>query len=100
MEMLLTGEPITAERARELGLINRVVAPEILTSETMTLAEAIAGKPRATLKTGKEAFHRQREMGLADAYDYAARVMTENMLAAEAEEGICAFLGKREPKWP
>jgi enoyl-CoA hydratase/carnithine racemase len=100
MEMLLTGEPITAARARELGLVNRVVAPERLTAETMALAAKIAAKPRATVKTGKEAFYRQREMPLADAYDYASRVMTENMLAAEAEEGICAFLEKREPKWP
>jgi len=100
MEMLLTGEPVTAERARELGLVNRVVAPKALTAETMALAAKIAGKPRHTLKVGKEAFYRQREMALNEAYDYASRVMTENMLAAEAEEGICAFLEKREPKWP
>jgi enoyl-CoA hydratase/carnithine racemase len=100
MEMLLTGEPITAEQARELGLVNRVVAPERLTAETMALAAKIAAKPRATVKTGKEAFYRQREMKLAEAYAYASRVMTENMLAAEAEEGICAFLEKRAPRWP
>jgi enoyl-CoA hydratase/carnithine racemase len=99
LEMLLTGEPIGAERARELGLVNRVATPEDLTGETMALARKIAGKPHATVKTGKDAFYRQREMGLADAYDYAARVMTQNMLAADAEEGICAFLEKREPKW-
>ena len=66
----------------------------------MALAQKIAAKPRATVKTGKEAFYRQIEMPLAEAYDYAARVMTENMLDAEAEEGICAFLEKREPQWP
>ena len=66
----------------------------------MALAQKIASKPRATVKTGKEAFYRQIEMPLADAYDYASQVMTENMLDAEAAEGICAFLEKREPKWP
>lgn len=100
MEMLLTGEPVTAERARELGLVNRVAAPADLTREAMALARKIAGKPRATVKTGKAAFYRQREMDLAQAYEYAARVMTENMLADDAEEGICAFLEKRNPRWP
>ncbi len=100
MEMLLTGEAISADEARRIGLVNRVVDPAALEDETMKLARSIASKPAATVKTGKEAFHRQLEMGLRDAYDYASRVMTENMLAAEAEEGICAFLEKREPKWP
>jgi enoyl-CoA hydratase/carnithine racemase len=100
MEMLLTGEKITAQRARELGLVNRVVPQEQLTAQTMALAEKIAAKPRATVRTGKEAFYRQIEMPLGQAYDYAARVMTENMLDREAEEGICAFLEKREAKWP
>ena len=68
--------------------------------ETMLLANSIASKPRGTLKTGKEAFYRQLEMPLAEAYAYASQVMTENMLDAEACEGIGAFLGKREPKWP
>jgi enoyl-CoA hydratase/carnithine racemase len=83
-----------------IGLINKVVAPEILESETMALAGLIATKPRATIKTGKEAFYRQLEMPLAEAYAYASQVMTENMLDAEACEGIGAFLGKREPRWP
>ena len=100
MEMLLTGEMISADEARRLGLVNRVVAPGKLQAETMALAQKIAAKPRATVRTGKEAFYRQIEMPLADAYDYASRVMTENMLNAEAEEGICAFLEKRTPKWP
>jgi enoyl-CoA hydratase/carnithine racemase len=100
MEMLLTGEMVAAERAREIGLINRVAAPEVLTAETMALAQLIASKPRATVKIGKEAFYRQVEMPLSDAYDYASRVMTENMLAAEAAEGIGAFVEKRDPKWP
>jgi enoyl-CoA hydratase/carnithine racemase len=100
MEMLLTGDMVSADEARALGLVNRVVAPEALCAETMTLAQKIASKPRVTVRTGKEAFYRQIEMTLADAYDYASRVMTENMLKSEAEEGICAFLEKREPKWP
>jgi enoyl-CoA hydratase/carnithine racemase len=100
MEMLLTGEFVPAEGARQMGLINRVVAPDKLQAETMAMAQTIAAKPRATVRTGKEAFYRQIEMPLADAYDYASRVMTENMLNAEAEEGICAFLEKREPRWP
>jgi enoyl-CoA hydratase/carnithine racemase len=100
MEMLLTGEMISADDAATLGLINRAVAPDVLVSETMELAALVASKPRATVKTGKEAFYRQLEMPLSEAYDYASRVITENMLRAESSEGICAFLEKREPKWP
>ena len=100
MEMLLTGEMISAEEARRIGLINRISGPEALDAETMTHAELIAPKPHGTLKIGKEAFYRQVEMPLAEAYDYASQVMTMNMLAAEAEEGIGAFVEKREPKWP
>jgi len=100
MEMLLTGEMVEPEEARRIGLVNEVVAPETLESETSILAAKIAAKPRQTLKIGKEAFYRQLEMPLAEAYAYASQVMTENMLEAEACEGIGAFLGKREPKWP
>lgn len=100
MEMLLTGEAVEAGEAQRLGLINRVVPAARLKEETMALAQKIAGKPRATVRTGKEAFYRQIEMPLAEAYDYASRVMTENMLDAEAEEGVCAFLEKRSAKWP
>jgi enoyl-CoA hydratase/carnithine racemase len=100
MEMLLTGEPIDGERAVQIGLINKVVAPEILEGETMLLADKIASKPRGTLKTGKGAFYRQLEMPLAEAYAYASKVMTENMLDGEACEGIGAFIEKREPRWP
>lgn len=100
MEMLLTGDMVSAEEAHRIGLVNRVVAPGALESETMKLAQLIASKPRATVKIGKEAFYRQLETPLAEAYDYASRVMTENMLNAEASEGICAFVEKREPKWP
>ena len=100
MEMLLTGEAIDGEQAVRIGLINKVVAPEILQSETMMLAGKIASKPRGTLKIGKDAFYRQLEMPLAEAYAYASKVMTENMLEGEACEGIGAFLEKREPRWP
>jgi enoyl-CoA hydratase/carnithine racemase len=100
MEMLLTGEMVTAEEAVRIGLINRAVAPDNLSSETMALARKIAAKPYATVRTGKHAFYQQLEMPLEAAYAYAAQVMTENMLNAEAHEGIGAFLEKREPRWP
>lgn len=100
MEMLLTGEPIRADEALRIGLVNRVVEHELLASETTALAQRIAQKPVKTVRTGKEAFYRQLEMGLSDAYAYASEVMTANMLAAEAEEGIDAFLDKRPPNWP
>jgi enoyl-CoA hydratase/carnithine racemase len=100
MEMLLTGEMVSAEHAHRIGLVNRVVAPEALDSGTMELAELVAAKPRTTVKIGKEAFYRQLEMPLSDAYDYASQVMTTNMLEAEAREGIEAFVEKRNPNWP
>jgi enoyl-CoA hydratase/carnithine racemase len=99
MEMLLTGEPIPAERAREIGLVNRVVAAGTERDAAIALAEKVALKSAYTVKLGKEAFYRQAEMSLADAYRYAAEVMTENMMARDAEEGIGAFIEKREPKW-
>jgi enoyl-CoA hydratase/carnithine racemase len=100
MEMLLTGEMVSADEARRIGLVNHVADPAALEGKTMELAHLIASKPAATVKIGKAAFYRQLEMGLSEAYDYASRVMTENMLAAEAEEGICAFVEKRDPQWP
>jgi enoyl-CoA hydratase/carnithine racemase len=100
MEMLLTGEMIGAGDAVRIGLVNRVVSGAELESETLKLAQLIASKPKTTVKIGKDAFYRQLEMPLSDAYDYASRVMTENMLEAEAEEGIGAFVEKRDPKWP
>jgi len=99
MEMLLTGEPISAERAREIGLINRVVTAGTERDAAIALAEQIAGKSAHTVKIGKAAFYRQAEMNLADAYHFAAEIMTENMMARDAEEGIGAFIAKREPKW-
>jgi len=100
MEMLLTGEMVSADEAVRIGLINRAVAAENLTAETMALAKKIASKPYATVRTGKHAFYQQLEMPLEAAYAYAAQVMTENMLHAEAHEGIGAFLEKRDPRWP
>ncbi|MBR0817564.1 enoyl-CoA hydratase [Bradyrhizobium liaoningense] len=99
MEMLLTGEPIPAERAREIGLVNRVVAAGTERDAAIALAEKVALKSAYTVKLGKEAFYRQAEMSLADAYRYAAQVMTENMMARDAEEGIGAFIEKRTPTW-
>jgi len=99
MEMLLTGDLIPAEDAVRIGLINRIVAPGSEHAQALALAEKIAGKSALTVKIGKEAFYRQAEMPLADAYKYASEVMVENMLARDAEEGISAFIEKREPKW-
>jgi enoyl-CoA hydratase/carnithine racemase len=99
MEMLLTGDLITAEDAARIGLVNRLVAPGSEHAETLALAEKIAAKSTLTVKIGKEAFYRQAEMPLAEAYKYASVVMVENMLARDAEEGISAFIEKREPKW-
>lgn len=100
MEMLLTGQPISADQAARIGLINRAVAPAELERETRALAQVIAAKPAATLKMGKVAFQHQLELGLSNAYDYVGEVMVQNMLHAEAVEGICAFIEKRSPKWP
>lgn len=99
MEMLLTGEPVAAATARDIGLINRVVAVGTERDAAIALAQKVALKSAYTVKLGKEAFYRQAEMGLAEAYRYAAEVMTENMMARDAEEGIGAFIEKREPKW-
>jgi enoyl-CoA hydratase/carnithine racemase len=99
MEMLLTGETIDAATAKEFGLVNRVVPQQYLNQIVRKYAQTIVSKSPLTLKIGKEAFYRQAEMGLADAYDYATRVMVENMLARDAEEGIGAFIEKRRPEW-
>lgn len=99
MEMLLTGDAIDAATARDIGLVNRVVSPADLMAETQALARQIASKSAQTVKIGKAAFYRQAEMDLAEAYAYAAQVMTDNMLARDAEEGINAFLERRNPIW-
>ena len=99
MEMLLTGDLIDAARAREIGLVNRVVPPDALDATVAALAAQIAGKSQLTLAIGKEAFYRQAEMPLDDAYRYAAEAMTRNMMARDAAEGIDAFLEKRAACW-
>jgi enoyl-CoA hydratase/carnithine racemase len=100
MEMLLLGEMVGAEDALALGLVNRVVVPDRVVNEAVELGRQIAMKPKRTLKIGKEAFYRQLDMKLEDAYRYTSEVMVENMLDAEAEEGIGAFIDKRKPNWP
>ncbi len=99
MEMLLTGESIDASTAREFGLINRIVPKQYLDLMVTKYAETIASKSPLTLKIGKEAFYQQIEMPLDKAYEHCANVMVENMMAHDAEEGINAFLQKREPDW-
>ena len=99
MEMLLTGDTISADEAKRIGLVNRVVARGQEREEAIALARKIASKSAATVKLGKEAFYAQNEMNLADAYRYASRVMTENMMMHDAAEGIGAFLEKRNPAW-
>src|SRR5262249_42241288 len=94
MEMLLTGEFVAAARAYEVGLVNRVVAPGQEREEAWKLAKTVASKSSYVQKIGKEAYYRQRDMSLAEAYKYGARVMAENMMARDAEEGIGAFLEK------
>lgn len=99
MEMLLTGASVSAADAAGMGLVNRVVPAERLAAETDALARVIASKSSHTLKVGKEAFYAQAEMSLDEAYALTARVMVENMLARDAEEGISAFIEKRPPVW-
>ncbi len=99
MEMLLTGEMVTAAEAVRLGLINRAVPEAELDEAVQALAEKVIAKSPLTLKIGKEAFYRQIEYGLVEAYAYASEVMTTNMLARDAEEGIDAFVEKRHPDW-
>ena len=99
MEMLLTGDVFGAEDALRFGLVNRVVPAAQLTTAVADLAAKIASKSMVTVKTGKQAFYRQRDLPLAEAYAFTARVMTENLLQRDAEEGIAAFIGKRPPQW-
>lgn len=99
MEMLLTGEAVSAATAQSIGLVNRVVPAGTERDAAIALAEKVALKSAYTVKLGKEAFYRQAEMSLTEAYRFAAEVMTENMMARDAEEGIGAFIEKRDPKW-
>ncbi len=99
MEMLLTGEMVDAATAREFGLVNRVVPAEYLGQIVDKYAATIAAKSPTAVRLGKQAFYAQLEMGLADAYEHATRVIVDNMLSADAREGVDAFIGKRKPEW-
>ena len=99
LEMLLTGDMMSAEDAYRMGLVNRVVEPGKAREEAIKLARKIAATSAAAVKFGKEAFYRQLEMGVAQAYDHATEVMVQNMMARDAEEGISAFVEKRAPTW-
>ncbi len=99
MKMLLTGDPINAKYAKEIGLINDYYPISELENETLNLAKKIASKSNLTIKIGKKAFYKQLEMPLRKAYKYTSKVMTENAMKFEAEEGISAFLEKRKPNW-
>jgi enoyl-CoA hydratase/carnithine racemase len=99
MELLLTGDAIVAEDSARIGLINRVVPAGTERDEALALARKIAAKSRHIVKIGKEAFYRQIDMDLTRAYEYAAEVMVENMMARDAAEGISAFIEKRTARW-
>ena len=99
MKMLLTGEPISAQYAKTIGLINDHFENSKIEEEVSKLAETIASKSNKVLKIGKKAFYKQLEMPLKEAYEYTSEVMSENMLAMDAKEGISAFLEKRTPSW-
>lgn len=98
-ELLTTGDFIDAHRARDLGLINRVTAPEMLDTETRSLAQTVAGKLASAVKIGKQAFYEQLQMPLDQAYAFTGAVMTQNMMDEDTAEGIQAFLEKRPPNW-
>ena len=99
MKMLLTGEPITAKFAKEIGLINDHFNKSKLNSEILKIAKTISSKSNLTIKIGKQAFYKQLEMPLSKAYKYTSQMMTLNMMSLDAKEGISAFLEKRSPKW-
>ena len=99
MKMLLTGEPIKANFAKEIGLINDCFSKSKLNKEVIKIAKIIASKSNLTIKIGKQAYYKQLEMPLRKAYTYTSKMMTINMMAIDAKEGISAFLEKRKPKW-
>ena len=99
IKMLLTGDPITAKYAKEIGLINDHFNKSKLNKEVFKLAKKISSKSNLTIKIGKKAFYKQLEMPLSKAYSYTSKVMTQNMMSMDAKEGISAFLSKRKPQW-
>tara|TARA_B100000214_G_scaffold340726_1_gene287382 strand:+ start:282 stop:1067 length:786 start_codon:yes stop_codon:yes gene_type:complete len=99
MKMLLTGEMISADEAKRISLINDSVPDDQLTKSVMDLAKKISEKSQAVLKIGKEAFYKQSQLNIEDAYEYTSMVMTKNMMIDDASEGISSFLDKRNPKW-
>lgn len=99
MEMLLTGRPISAQEALDFGLVSRIVPAEELEEQVMGLARQIASASAHTLALGKAAFYQQIEMDRPSAYEFASKVMVDNLLADDAKEGISAFLEKRQPVW-
>ena len=99
MEMLLTGDLIDSKKALNIGLINNVFETKKLEENVLKIANKIASKSSATIKIGKDAFYKQKDMSLKEAYDYTSKIMTENMLHKDSEEGITAFLEKRSPNW-
>jgi enoyl-CoA hydratase/carnithine racemase len=99
MKMLLTGETISAQYAKEIGLINDHFESSRLDEEVLKLAEAIVSKSTKVVKIGKEAFYKQLEMPLKEAYEYTSEIMSENMMTVDAKEGISAFIDKRIPNW-
>lgn len=99
MELLLTGELVSAEHAYRIGLVNRVVESGKELEVSLALAEKIAQKSGRALRTGKKAFYEQAQLSLRDAYDYTSNIMVENLLDLDAKEGICAFLEKRQAAW-
>jgi enoyl-CoA hydratase/carnithine racemase len=99
MEMLLTGTPISAERAFAIGLVNRVVSPDALDAEVSALATLVASKSSAAIASGKQVFYRQLEMPLAEAYEVAGHSIACDFFTADGREGVDAFLGKRAARW-
>ena len=97
--MLLTGDPIKAKYAKEIGLINDCFNKSQLEQEVLKIAKIISSKSNLTIKIGKQTFYKQLEMPLKKAYAYTSKMMTQNMMASDAKEGISAFLEKRQPKW-